>query len=194
MFNQSQATGTSQLSNTLAAVFATEHDAREAIKDLHKAGFKKTWLGRILPADRNTGEPVVEETAGSVSRFFSGDVGKRPLSRALIEHGASEDQAAAIEDDVAPGCAILTVYGEDNPTVAQQLLANNKGSVVDSAGTPSAVDVASMNPRTGVDKHDDDHDHDRVRDDRAVQAAAGTPDEYTTGDAEDFYERPWINR
>jgi len=183
MFDQSQATaaGTSQLSNTIAAVFATEHDARAAIKDLHKAGFRKTWLGRILPADRYTGEPVVEETGGGLTRFFSGDLSKRPLSKALVEHGASEDQAAQIENDVAPGCAILTVYAEDNPAKARELLAGNKADVVEASGSPTAVDVAGSSPRVGVEHHGDGA--------RARARDTAMPDYSVQDDAiEDFYE------
>jgi hypothetical protein len=43
-----------QLSNTLVAIFATSHDAHAAIKELHKAGFRQTWLGVMNEIDRDT--------------------------------------------------------------------------------------------------------------------------------------------
>jgi hypothetical protein len=182
MFEESRtgAGGTTQLTNTLAAVFATEHDARAAIKDLHKAGFKKTWLGKMLPDDRKTGEPAVEEAGGQMLRFFSGDPTKKPLHKALLEQGVSESQASELEQDVAPGCAVLTVYGEDNPSKARDVLVANKGDVFDAEASPTAVRYASANPRTGRDG--DDRDTDRADGD---VARSGLLAEDRTGDRRD---------
>jgi hypothetical protein len=187
MFDQSETNsgGVSQLSNTLAAVFATEHDARAAIKDLHKAGFKKTWLGKILPADQYTGQPLVEEPGTQFARFISGDPAKRPLLKALLAQGVSEAQASELEEDVAPGCAVLTVYGEDNPAGAAQLLLDNKASVFGSASaTPSAVDAAAAEPRTGVEHGG------KSGATRSQGSVATGADDGDGPAAEEFYERP----
>jgi hypothetical protein len=162
---------TGQRSNTIAAIFATEHDARDGIKNLHKAGFKKTWLGKMREADRDTGEPTVEADGGGIARFLSAGAERRPLHKALMERGLSETQAQAVESDIAPGNIIVTVYGEDNPDRAAECLQDAKGAVIDAAGAiPTAVRDASLDPRTGVDKDDRDRDADvaPMRDDAAM--------------------------
>jgi hypothetical protein len=145
-------------SNTLVGVFATMHDAREAIKNLHKGNFKQTWLGVTKPADRETGEPLVENP-DSLTRFISAD--RMPLRKALLQHGVAEWQAEQIESDIAPGCSIVTVYGEDNPARANELLRANKGQTTDiTDDLPSAVAIAGMTPRSGVDPKRDDPPND----------------------------------
>lgn len=179
------------LSNTLAAVYATERDAREAIKDLHKAGFKQTWLGMTQPADSMTGAAMVEETGG-LGRFISaGD--RMPLHKALLRHGISETQAERIEDDIAPGCAIVTAYGEDNPAKAREILTVRKGQVV--GGTtevPEAVRRASAEPRTGVPK-DERKGAERMRSRDALddedRDVVTYRDDYSDYPGETFFER-----
>lgn len=138
-------------SNTIASIFATQHDARDAIKDLHKAGFKTTWLGMTQPPDRDTGAAMVEDPGG-LARFIGGG-DRMPLHKALVAHGVVEAQAERIEREIAPGCAIVTVYGEDNPSKAEELLEAHMGHVVGATtAMPTAVEIASMSPRTGVQK------------------------------------------
>lgn len=138
-------------SNTLAAIFATADDARESLKDLHKAGFKQTWLGVTKPGQR-AGEPLVEQPGSAIARFIALQDDAMPLHRALLEHGLTEQQAREIDRDIAVGCAVVTVYGEDNPQRASQVLSAHKGDVVASNETPDAVARASESPRTGVPK------------------------------------------
>lgn len=140
-----------QPTNTLAAIFATQHDARDAIKDLHKAGFKKTWLGTLSAPDGDTGEPMVEDPGG-LARFISAGGDRMSLHKSLIQHGVGEQQAERIEREVATGCVIVTVYGEDNPTKVEELLDVHKGHIVGARALPTAVELASMSPRTGVEK------------------------------------------
>ncbi|GAC1444855.1 MAG: hypothetical protein PVSMB8_13110 [Vulcanimicrobiaceae bacterium] len=190
----------SSLSNTLAAVYATQKDAREAIKELHKAGFKQTWLGMTKPADSATGEPMVEDP-GSLSRFISAGGDRMPLHRALLQHGISETQAEQIESEIAPGCAIVTAYGEDNPAKAHELLTLHKGQVVGGAlDMPEAVRIASAQPRTGVDKEErkeaehardakrTEH-HEHGRDDERDVVVHAYRDDYTDYPSETFVER-----
>jgi hypothetical protein len=138
-----------QLSNTLVAIFATSHDAHAAIKELHKAGFRQTWIGVMNKIDRDTGEAIVDE--GGLARFLSPD--RVSLSKALLKRGVSEDQALEVEQDIAIGCAVITVYGEDNPDRAADLLSGAKGHVIQGSA-PSAVSLASESPRVGVEKDD----------------------------------------
>ncbi len=183
----------SSRSNTLAAIYATQTDAREALKDLHKFGFKQTWLGMTKPADTMSGEPMVEDPSG-LARFISAGGDRMPLRRALLAHGISETQAEQIESEIAPGCAIVTAYGEDNPMKASELLTLHKGQLVGGMlDMPEAVRLASAEPRTGVDKdeakeakqsrdakaieHDDDHDHDKDHDHDSDHARMRDTDE-----------------
>jgi hypothetical protein len=138
-----------QLSNTLVAIFATSHDAHAAIKELHKAGFRQTWLGVMNEIDHDTGAAIVDE--GGLARFLSPD--RVSLSKALLKRGVSEEQALEVEEDIAIGCAVITVYGEDNPDRAADLLSGAKGHVI-AGSAPSAVALASENPRVGVEKTD----------------------------------------
>jgi len=132
--------GESGRSNTIVGIFARTQDARSAVKDLHKGKFKQTWLGITKPSDNATGEPLVEDP-NPLSRFFSAD--RMSLHRALLDHGVSESQAEQIEEDIAPGCAVLTVYGEDDPVRVSELLRQNKGHVIDAGSElPSAVSIA----------------------------------------------------
>lgn len=160
-----------KLSNTIVGIFATKHDAREAIKRLRGQNFKQTWLGITRPADRETGEPQVEDT-DVFARFMSPD--RVPLHSALLEQGVSESQARQIETDIAPGCAIVTVYGEDNPSRASELLSENNGYVVEAdTETPSAVKAGSAHPRAGVDR-----DERRANDERDPRDPEYAHDEF----------------
>ena len=178
---------TSLFSKALAAVYATQADARNAIKDLHKAGFKQTWLGLTKPADSQSGETMVEDTSG-LGRFLSLS-DRMPLHKALLSHGISEPQAADIEGEIAPGCAIVTVYGEDNPMRAQELMTERKGQVIGgSLDLPEAVRIASLDPKTGVDKHEErEKKHqEHVRADREIHPY---DEDYADYPSDTFVER-----
>lgn len=91
------------------------------------------------------------------ARFLSAGDDRRPLHRVLMERGLSEAQSRAVESDIAPGCLLLTVYGEDNPQRVADILADDNGDVISPLGeTPRAVELASRDPRTGVDPKQDD--------------------------------------
>ena len=180
-----------QRSNTIAAIFAVERDARSAIKSLHKSGFKKTWLGKTREADRDTGEPMVEAT-DAMARFLSAGMERRPLHKALVERGVSQAQAESIEADIAPGCTVVTVYGEDNPQRAAELLADDKGQVIDASGeTPTAVDRATLDPRTGVDRERNDDDRDDRDTTLAPPGGAVTGEDF--GDIEGYETEEFIS-
>jgi hypothetical protein len=188
----------SGLSNTIVGIFAATKDAREAIKHLHKGKFTQTWLGITKPAD-STGEPLVED-ANSFSRFVSAD--RMSLHKALLERGVSESQAQQIEEDIAPGCAVLTVYGEDNPARVSEILSANKGHVIDAgAELPTAVSIAGQRPRTGVtsdERKENERQMDResrpdgeARHDRDHRESLGD-DEYAYDEAEFVEWRPRV--
>lgn len=138
-------------SNTIAAIFATEKSARDAIKNLHNAGFRQTWLGKTRENDRTTGEPMVEGGSDGLARFLSAGSDRRALHSALMERGLTESQARTVEGDIAPGCLVVTVYGEDNPQRVADILADDNGEVI-AGEMPRAVEHASRDPRIGVDR------------------------------------------
>lgn len=185
--------------NTLAAIFATKHDARDAVKDLHKAGFKNTWLGTTTAPDGDTGEPMVEDPGG-LARFISAGGDRMSLHKALIAHGILEQQAQRIEREIAPGCTIVTAYGEDNPQKVEELFDVHKGHVVGTAALPTAVELASMSPRTGVEKDERKMaDKEReVKDPKAYDLGREKDRDGSDDDAESygdiFVERRYIGR
>jgi hypothetical protein len=189
--SRNQTMTSDRASNTIAAIFATDHDAREAIKELHKAGFKKTWLGKTHAADTQTGDTLVEDAnGGPIGRFFSGNL---TLRRALVSRGVSELQAANVEDSIAVGCSILTAYGEDNPDRAVQILTDFKGDVVGTADAlPPAVANASASPRVGV-SHDEKREAEKERheDAKLHRDTATAPQSSDYLEEDDFFERPY---
>jgi hypothetical protein len=183
-----QTTISDRASNTIAGIFATDRDAREAIKELHKAGFKKTWLGKTHAADTQTGDTLVQNDGGGpLGRFLAGNL---TLRRALVSRGISELQAANVEDSIAVGCSILTVYGEDNPDRAVQILTDFKGDVVGTADAlPPAVANASASPRVGV-SHDEKREAEKERrEDAKLHRETGTAPLTADFGEEDFFER-----
>jgi hypothetical protein len=106
---------------------------------LHQAGFKQTWLGKTRENDRETGEPTVEGGNDVWARFLSAGDDRRPLHRVLMERGLTESQARGVEEEIAPGCLVLTVYGEDNPQRVTEILLAENGDVIDPGNeTPRA--------------------------------------------------------
>jgi hypothetical protein len=171
-YTDSNSLNSDRVSNTLAAIFATAHDAHDAIAELHKAGFKKTWLGKTRAADAKTGEALVDDPKGGlISRFLNGQV---PLYKALVEQGLSEERAMEVESGIAVGCSVLTVYGEDNPQRVIQILEDFRGDVIGADGSfPTAVATASRSPRVGVS-----HDEKKMADEeRHGDAKAHRPDD-----------------
>jgi hypothetical protein len=172
MTNGSKIDDSQALPNTtIVAIFAIEQDARQTVKDLRKAGFAQTWIGITKKQDAAAGEPVVED-ANPLVRFFSAD--RLPLHKALLLHGVAEKQAQSIEAQIVAGCSVVTVYGEDNPSRASELLQSANGLVVD-------VDGATHQAST-----DGDGGWSFARDEHALGMAAGN----TADDAlyEEFFE------
>ena len=95
----------------------------------------------------------------------------------MLKNGVSEDQASEIEESIAPGCSVVTVYGEDNPTKAAELLGQAKGQVIDGQ-SPQAALIAGVNPRTGVDKDERKAD-DRAQNDMMRAGDQDDDDEFT---------------
>lgn len=188
--------------NTLAAIFATKHDAQDAIKDLHKAGFKKTWLGTLAAPDGDSGAPMVESAGGGLARFISAGGDRMSLHRALIQQGVVESQAERIEREVAPGFTIVTAYGEDNPKKVEELFGVHRGEVIGATTVlPTAVRLASAAPRTGVEKDERKmaDEERKVKDPNAHDLGRGRDDDedrdaYEYGGGDVFIEHRYVDR
>ncbi|MDQ2908078.1 MAG: YsnF/AvaK domain-containing protein [Candidatus Eremiobacteraeota bacterium] len=138
---------------TIAAVFTDGDSARDALANLHDAGFHHVWLGVTRSDPGNTTEPTLQsEGAGgfmdAVGRFFSGEGSPgRALHETLVHRGLSEQQARRIDATIAPGNAVVTVDGNDDPGGARRVLRQSGGRLDDSA-TPSGSDVAGSDARS----------------------------------------------
>ncbi|MBC5802232.1 MAG: YsnF/AvaK domain-containing protein [Candidatus Eremiobacteraeota bacterium] len=132
---------------TVAAVFPDRDSARDALAELHDAGFHRVWLGVTHPNLDDGGEPTLEsESAGgfleSVGRFFSGEGPHgQALHDALVHHGLSEQQARRIDATIEPGNAVVTVDGNDDPGEAMRIL-RQSGGRFEGSGTPNVADSA----------------------------------------------------
>ncbi|MDQ2858112.1 MAG: YsnF/AvaK domain-containing protein [Candidatus Eremiobacteraeota bacterium] len=130
--------------DTLAAIFADRDSAHEALTELHHAGYRDVWVG-VTHADTAGAEPTVESDGGgfmeSISRFFSGEESTgHSLHDALIKHGVSQDLVRQTESSIAPGNAVVTVDGENDPEEAVSILQQFGGRLVGGAssyGSPS---------------------------------------------------------
>lgn len=154
---------------TLAAIFDTPEQAKQALKDLHAADFKKTWMGATatssgLPSgvyepatntftpDSSANAGVQVETiegggfGGALSRFF-GESNQQSLHEALIAQGVPASDAVALEDKMHDGGAVITVQVQDRYDEAIQILRQDRGSLA-TTGIPSAAPATSSTTGT----------------------------------------------
>ncbi len=132
---------------SIAAIFDTVEDAKEAVRDLHDGGFHKTWIGVTAFAGDDTdatdaapnraGEARsattvrTEEGGGfgaAVARFF-GEENNESFADALARRGIPRTDALALENRMHDGAAVLTVDVNDRYDLAMQILRENQGVV-----------------------------------------------------------------
>jgi len=124
---------------TVAAVFTDRESARDALAQLHEAGFHHVWLGVTQTDIDDAGEPTLESGGAggfmeTVGRFFSGEGSHgQALHEALVHHGLTEQQARRIDATIAPGNAVVTVDGNDDPGEAMRILRQSGGRFEGSA-------------------------------------------------------------
>ncbi len=141
--------------STIAAIFATEHAAREAARELRRAGYAQTWVGVTRKTDATAGEPLVED-ANPLVRFFSAD--RLPLNKALQLHGVSEQQAGSIEAEIVPGCSIVTVYANSRGRASELLEAANGKVVYDDGTAQEAASPSGAKPGIGASDGGDEQE------------------------------------
>jgi len=121
--------------DTIAAIFADRSSAHEALTELHHAGYRDVWVGVTRADSAGGAEATVESDGGgfmeSLSRFFSGEeTSGHSLHDALIKHGVSQDLVRQTESSIAPGNAVVTVDGENDPEEAISILQQFGGRLV----------------------------------------------------------------
>jgi uncharacterized protein (TIGR02271 family) len=153
---------------TLAAIFDTPDQAKQALKDLHEADFKKTWMGVTaslagtpsglyepasdpFTADRTADGDIIVETVegggfgGALSRFF-GEFDQQSLHDALIHQGIPASDAVALEAKMHDGGAVITVQVHDRYDEALLILRQDRGTVAsaDTASTFTAGPASTL--------------------------------------------------
>ena len=143
---------------TIVAIFTGRDSAREALMELHQAGFRNAWLG-VTHGDPASGNATAtsegDEGGGvmsSLGRFFSGEgPQEQALHQSLLAHGLDEEQARRLESTIRPGAALVTVDGENDPGEARTILKTNGGDVQ----TNFAAGIAMATPLTGRSTFDE---------------------------------------
>ena len=120
---------------TIAAIFTGRESAKDALMELHQAGFRNAWLGVTHgdPASGNvtaTSESDAGGVMSSIGRFFSGEGSEeQALHQSLLAHGLDENRARRLEGTIRPGAAVVTVDGENDPSEACNILKTNGGDI-----------------------------------------------------------------
>lgn len=124
----------------IVASFPDRASADAAIRALHDQGFRRTWLAVI---DRSAAGPnAFSTTAGDSSprRWFRKDA-PQSLYDALRDHGVTDDDALRLDDTVDDGDCILVAESANDPSYAQEIVANQRGTLL-SAPTPLLTNSA----------------------------------------------------
>jgi hypothetical protein len=122
---------TDEYGRTIAALFQSREEARSAVKPLHKAHYKQTWIGTTSIAEKASGDPVTTVETGG---FFSGT---ESLIDTLVKRGVHGDAARSLETRIEPGNAVLTVDPKDHGSQeAIDILTRHGGRVASGASSP----------------------------------------------------------
>lgn len=147
---------TDDAAEPIVAVFPDGESANAVLEALHRAGFRRYWLGLTRPDTPPEGEPqIATENAGgllaALGRFLGGDESEA-LRDALVTHGLDEAQARRLEGGIAPGNAVVLVDGEYDPALAIRILESGGGRLEPSAevaNTPTSPTVHQLS----IDPH-----------------------------------------
>jgi hypothetical protein len=129
------------LLGVLVATIPMRPLADEAIRDLHHAGVRHTWLGVTKTAD-NEAAPVVGGIAAErhervepvgvgtvVGRWFHRERDET-LYEALCEHGIEERLARTIDGTVAEGQFLLVAEDVIDPSLAASIVLRHGGTMI----------------------------------------------------------------
>ena len=142
------------LLGVLVATFSNQACAEEAIRDLHHAGVRHTWLGvtksgeepsspRAAAGRGEAHERVDDLSVGHViARWLHRDHDET-LYEALREHGVADEEARHLDGAVAEGNTVLIVEDVLEPTAAASIAVRHGGTLV---VTPDEIDASAYEP------------------------------------------------
>ncbi|MEA2664647.1 MAG: hypothetical protein QOI11_1591 [Candidatus Eremiobacteraeota bacterium] len=124
---------------TAIATFPSREQAQAALDDLHRAGYRHTWLGLTETVDPNSfggaggtvgagRERVREVVRNPLARWFHRDE-DHTLYDVLREHGVEEEDAREIDGSVTEGDAVVIVCDVRDPAAVQDILMGHGGRI-----------------------------------------------------------------
>jgi hypothetical protein len=131
------------LLGVLVAEFPNRACAQEAMRDLHHAGVRHTWLG-VAKAGAIAGRERVEDLglAHVVARWLRRDR-DQTLYEALCEHGVAEAEAQRIDGSVPAGDCVLVAEDVLHLDGAASIAVRHGGTML---VIPEEIDAAAFQP------------------------------------------------
>jgi hypothetical protein len=128
----------------LVAEFPNRACAQEAVRDLHHAGVRHTWLGEAKSGAGTTGRERVEDLslAHVVARWLRRDR-DQTLYEALREHGVAESEAERIDGTVPVGDCVLVAEDVVHLEGAASIAVQHGGTML---VIPEEIEPAALEP------------------------------------------------
>jgi hypothetical protein len=128
----------------LVAEFPNRACAQEAIRDLHRAGVRHTWLGVAKSGAGPLGRERVEDLgiAHVVARWLRHDR-DQTLYEALCEHGVADTEARRIDGSVPAGDCVLVAEDVLHLTGAASIAVRHGGTML---VVPEEIDASAFQP------------------------------------------------
>ena len=132
------------LLGVLVAEFPNRACAQEAIRDLHHAGVRRTWLGEAKNGAGTLGREQVEDLgiAHVVARWLRRDQ-QQTLYEALCEHGVAEAEARRIDGSVPAGDCVLVAEDVLHLDGAASIAVRHGGTML---VIPEEIDASAFQP------------------------------------------------
>lgn len=156
-------------SNVVVATFTSRTAADAAIRELHGAGVRRSWLGVTQTIDENSfggaggtvgaGRERVAPLEPPAARWFRSEnaANSQTLYDALREHGVAEDDARRIDGTVIEGNCVLVVEDARDAREATAIVQRNGGDAliapVERAGDP----IGSAAREEAAQRHPAEH-------------------------------------
>jgi hypothetical protein len=132
------------LLGVLVASFRNRACADEAVRDLHHAGTRHTWLGVARSDGGAAGHERVEDAGIShvVARWLRHDRDET-LYEALCEHGVAYAEAHRLDGTVPDGDCVLVVEDVLYPAAAAAIAVRHGGTLL---VVPDEIDPSMIRP------------------------------------------------
>jgi hypothetical protein len=132
------------LLGVLVAEFPNRPCAQEAIRDLHHAGVRHTWLGVAKSGAGTAGRERVEDLgiAHVVARWLRHDR-DQTLYEALCEHGVASAEAQRIDGTVPVGDCVLVAVDIVHLAEAASIAVRHGGTML---VIPEEIDPSAFQP------------------------------------------------